>query len=186
MILGLDVSTTTTGWCLYTEDGRLQSMGFIDQSRSRHIVDKAKCVEDFLSDVKEKFSISHCFIEAPLQRFSRGMSSAATINKLASYNGIIQFVVYRTLGVYPELLNVNQARKSIGLKVLSKKKCGIDTKQQVLDWVSSEEPSLDWPTKILSSGPRKGVTINIPQCFDMADAYVIARAGFVHLRSDIV
>jgi len=99
---------------------------------------------------------------------------------LASFNGIIQYVSYEDFGVEPCLLNVNQARKSVGLKTQSQKKCGIQTKDQVFSWVKTQI-KYQWPTKILKSGPRKGLCINLPECFDMADAYVIARAGFCTL-----
>jgi len=61
--------------------------------------------------------------------------------------------------------------------VLSKKKGGSDTKIQVLDWVKCEIPYYSWPTKTLKSGPRKGESVLEPGCYDMADAYVIARAS---------
>ena len=55
----------------------------------------------------------------------------------------------------------------------------LPTKEQVLDWVSNEitGESFLWPRKTLKSGPRKGSEVLLVECYDMADAYVIARAG---------
>ena len=69
----------------------------------------------------------------------------------------------------------------LNIKIMRKKKCGIDTKQQVFNWVKGELPKFKWPTKILKSGPRRGEEILLPECLDMSDAYVIARAGSVNI-----
>ena len=92
-------------------------------------------------------------------------------------------ISYEIFSVEPEHLNVNAARKSLGLKILSKKKGGADTKLQVLEWVKrhleEEGSSVEWPLKTLKSGPRKGQVVLEPKCYDMADAYVIAAASIV-------
>ena len=77
---------------------------------------------------------------------------------------------------------MNNARKQVGMKLIRKSKGGKPTKEQVLDWVQCEiiDKSV-WPTKKLKSGPRKGVVILDPVCYDMADAYVIARAGLMNI-----
>ena len=72
-------------------------------------------------------------------------------------------------------LDVNVARKSVGIKILSKKKGGKPTKEQVWDLVNSQV-SYKWQEKVLKSGPRKGKIILHAGCFDASDAYVIARS----------
>ena len=181
MILGLDVSTSTIGWCVLSNDGVFVDCGFISLSKQKSLIIKAKMASSEFSKICIKYPIETIYIEECLQRFTRGMSSAATITKLASFNGIIQYVSYEDFGVEPGLLNVNQARKSVGLKVQSQKKCGIQTKDQVFSWVNTQI-KYPWPTKVLKSGPRKGMVINLPECFDMADAYVVAQAGYCTLQ----
>ncbi|HIF38031.1 MAG TPA: hypothetical protein EYQ69_02070 [Gemmatimonadetes bacterium] len=181
MILGLDVSTTTIGWSVLKIDGTFVSCGFIPLSKQPSLVLKAKLASTEFCEIFLKYPIEHIFIEACLQRFARGMSSAATITKLASFNGIIQYVSYEDFRIEPCLLNVNQARKSVGLKTRPAKKCGIQTKDQVFNWVITQI-DFDWPTRVLKSGPRKGLIINLPECFDMADAYVVAKAGHCTLH----
>jgi hypothetical protein len=82
-------------------------------------------------------------------------------------------------GIKPEFINVNTARKSVGLKIRKQINCGKTTKEQVLDWVSSRLNDIDyqWPVKTLKSGPRKGKIVLESGCYDMADAYVISFAG---------
>ena len=83
-------------------------------------------------------------------------------------------------------LNVNAARKTLGIRLIRKKQGGKPTKNQVFDWVSdrveSEIPGYQWPMKTLKSGPRKGEVVFEPSVFDMADAYVIACAATYDLN----
>ena len=50
--------------------------------------------------------------------------------------------------------------------------------------MKNELPEVSWPKKTIASGKRKGLVIDSPYCFDLADAYVIAQAGFVKLSED--
>ena len=88
----------------------------------------------------------------------------------------MSYLSKKEFGLEPYYINVNVARKSVGIKIISKKKGGNPTKEQVLDW-SMKKIDFVWPKKVLKSGPRKGLEIFDPSCFDMADAYVIALAG---------
>ena len=176
------MSTSTIGWCVIDKKGSFVDAGYIPLTKIKSLVEKGRFSSDEFGSIIIKHDIQEIYIEECMQRFSRGMSSAATITKLAMFNGIIQYVANESIGVQPQLLNVNQARKAIGLKVQSQKKCGIPTKEQVMNFVKPMI-NFNWPTKTLQSGPRKGMTIDIPECYDMADAYVIAKAGFVHCKN---
>jgi Holliday junction resolvasome RuvABC endonuclease subunit len=180
MILGLDVSTSTIGWAVVSK-GNLVDAGFIPLKSHKSLISKAKSAEIALNSIFIKHPIEHVYIEECFQRFARGLSSAATITKLASFNGIIQYVCFEVFAKEPALLNVNKARKSLRIQTHTQKKCGISIKEQVFKWVT-QNINYPWPTKILKSGPRKGLEINLEECYDIADAYVIARAGFVHLE----
>lgn len=180
-ILGLDVSTTCTGWCVLHHDASLAEMSSIPLSKYKSVYKKAVVVQESIASIMKKYDIGKIYIEENLQSFRRGLSSAQTLSTLARFNGIVSLIAYQLSGIEPVHINVNAARKSLGIKIISKRKGGDPTKQQVIDWVSknvnhaSEEPL--WPMKTLKSGPRKGLTILDPIAFDMADAYVIASAG---------
>lgn len=75
-------------------------------------------------------------------------------------------------------INSNAARKRLGIAI----KKGIDTKQQVMQWVENDLNGFDWPMKKLQSGPRKGQLVKEKGCDDMADAYVIAKDGIFEQR----
>ena len=124
-------------------------------------------------------SITSIFVEENLQVFRRGLSSARTLMTLAKFNGIVCYILRQIFEIDPISINVNEARRSVGLKIISQRKGGSPTKEQVIDWVAAElsGTSFVWPTKVLKSGPRRGQTIMLPECGDMADAYVISRAA---------
>lgn len=184
--LGLDVSTACIGWCVLGPKGRLTEMGYIPLSKLNGPFQKAQGASDKLAMLHLKYDINKVFIEENLQAFRPGLSSAKTLLTLARFNGIVSYLVYQQFDFEPEYVNVNAARKAVGLKIVRKSKGGAPTKEQVLDWVSGEVSDNDnqyqWPTKILKSGPRKNQEILEPGCYDAADAYVIARAGFLMLH----
>ena len=86
-----------------------------------------------------------------------------------------------TFTLEPNMINSNHARKTLGIKIQREKICGISTKEQILTWVKDKLPDFAWPTKTLKSGPRKGLEIEGASCYDIADSFVVAKAGFVKL-----
>jgi len=179
LILGLDVSTSCTGWSVLDSDGTLIDIGYIRLDKLKDLFCKAQEVFNVISEIYVNYAIHDVFIEENLQSFRTGFSSAKTLSTLARFNGIVSYVTYQVIDIKPKMLNVNAARRSVGLKI--DRKSEETTKEQVLNWVSGEISNTDyqWPVKILKSGPRKGQTILNPACYDMADAFVIARAGIL-------
>tara|TARA_Y100000034_G_C6740085_1_gene328366 strand:+ start:28 stop:594 length:567 start_codon:yes stop_codon:yes gene_type:complete len=185
-VLGLDVSTACTGWCVLHHDGTLAEMNSIPLGKYKSVYKKAHAVSIALSDIVIRYDIHRIYIEENLQSFRRGFSSAQTLSTLARFNGIVSLLAYQALDIEPVHINVNAARKCLGLKLISKKKGGAPTKQQVFEWVSGNISVVGytWPHKTMKSGPRKGLTVLDPVAFDMADAYVIARAGITMYNVD--
>ena len=186
-ILALDISTSCTGYCILSSDlnseTSLIDIGFIPLSKLKSHYSKANLVLDELRIIHSKYNITNIAIEENLQSFRSGFSSAQTLSSLAKFNGIVAYLCEDLFETPPQFFNVNAARKSVGLKIISKKKGGADTKIQVLDWASKELSDYLWPTKTLKSGPRKNQVVVEPGCYDMADAYVIARAAKLeHIR----
>lgn len=174
--LGLDISTSCTGWCIVDAQGTFVNMGYIPLSAKLPPYQKALEVQDVLTSLHTTYNITKIFIEENLQAFRPGFSSAKTLLTLARFNGIISHLTQQEFSCEPVYINVNAARKAVGLKIISKRKGGKPTKEQVFDWVS-HKVIFPWPEKILKSGPRKGQKILEPGCFDAADAYVVATAG---------
>jgi len=181
MILGLDISTSITGWCILSEEGDFIDMGFVNFNSKLTPFKKADLFGEHLEKICKKYKISEVFVEENLQKFRPGFSSAKTLITLARFIGIISYLSYRIFDLEPVYINVNEARKSLGIKILREKICGKTTKEQVMEWVGPElEGCYTWPVKKLKSGPRKDQIILHPGCADAADAYVIARAGIVN------
>ena len=184
MILGIDISTSCTGFCVLNESGELVEFSFVDLKKVENFFDKVKKVKFHIMHLTIKYPIEEIVVEEFLQAFRTGFSSAATLFKLAKFNGIIQWVCHDHFNIKTSSLNVNTARKLSGIKIVRKSE--MSTKDQVLEQVGKivgEEYT--WPKKVLKSGPRKGQEIVDKNSYDMADAYVIAKARWVEKREKI-
>ena len=178
-ILGLDVSTNIIGYTVLTDSGSQIESGFCDLDSKKSTVQKAAQFHDILKQISDRYHIASVWIEEPFMMFAKGGSSAQTMSKLSSFNGMIQYACLSVFGFDPNMINANHARKTLGIKIQREKICGISTKDQIMSWVKLQIPDFDWPTKTLKSGPRKGLTIPAPSCYDIADSFVVAKSGFV-------
>lgn len=181
MILALDISTSCTGWCIFDEN-ELRDIGYIDLSKHKGMYEKAGRVKAELLSLINKYTFTKVVVEENLQAFRPGLSSAKTLMTLAQFNGVVRWICHSDLNTAVESINVNSARKNVGLKIdrKSKKK----TKEQVWDWVKAEnsdssEIDIEWPYKTLKSGPNKGKVRLCNEAYDMADAYVIGKSYFL-------
>lgn len=163
MILGLDVSTTTTGYCVLDNDGSVWLTGAIDLSKEDNLIAKAKAVKNILGSIPAQ--ISQVVIEKSLFAFTSGMSSAKTLHTLASFNGIVSWICYETFGLLPEYIGATSARSVLGIKIPK----GTKAKEVVMSWVMANVPSFV-PAKTKTGSMKK-------QYYDIADAIVIALAS---------
>ena len=177
MLLSLDISTSCTGWCVFNENV-IQEAGFINLSKHKTMFEKAGHVKSELLNILIKYPLNKIVVEENLQAFRPGLSSAKTLMTLAQFNGIVRWICHDDLKIEVESINVNTARKIVGLKIDRKSK--VKTKDQVLSWVKNKNMSdnyhIDWPFKTLKSGPNRGKIRLCEQAYDMADAYVIGNA----------
>jgi Holliday junction resolvasome RuvABC endonuclease subunit len=182
MILGLDISTSSTGWAVLDSTATLVEQSYIPLGKIKNTLQKTETVVCELKKIKEKYNITNIFIEENLQMFRPGLSSAKVLITLARFNGMVTLLSHQTFDIDPEFLNVNSARKIVELKI-NKKDKSKTTKEKVFEWVDNElNGTYDWPMKTLKSGPRKGTIIPESGCYDIADAYVIALAGHKSLN----
>ena len=178
MLLGLDISTSNVGLCILKADGSLVDARAVSFSKNKTIFEKAIEVRSELEALRSSYDIRKVLIEENLQAFRPGFSSAKTIVTLARFNGIVTFLCNEVFEIEPEFMNVNSARKSVGLKI--DRKAEESTKDQVLNFVVQKLPGFEWPQRTIKSGVRKGLVIPADCCYDIADAYIIAAAGLVH------
>lgn len=169
IILGLDISTSCTGACCLDANGNVLLITPIVLAKCRTFTEKCDELKTQLSAIAKEHRVTEIFIEQNLSSFRRGLSSAHTINTLARFNGAADLLAYQVFGVAPVSLNVTNARNHLKIKMNHKDKT-TTTKQKVFSWVE-QCISVDWPRK--KTGEIKEI------CFDMADAYVIAKAGLM-------
>ena len=180
--IGLDISTSIVGMSLFLGENLVKLM-HVDLTKTKCMFDKAsKFEEEFkqkiFTDVEgNNLDIKDIYIEDTLQSFSRGLSSARTLMQLSRFNGIVSNIVFRITKIKPVFINVNTARKSLGIKI--DKNSDKDKKEQIMDWVDADLGGYNWPTKIISRGPNKGHVKYEKFCYDIADAYVICKAGII-------
>ena len=189
-VLGLDVSTSTTGWCVIKkidQDIELVECGFLKHKAKLSLHQKSQDIRNLFEDLKSKnIAVDKICIEENLQSFRTGLSSARTLMTLSRYNGIVSHECWLSTSIAPEYYNVNRARKALGINTSKKvRKEGQNAKDIVHDWVKSHSIMKDytWPTKTLRGGPRSGTTIEDPCCKDISDAVVMALCGHLeHLE----
>jgi hypothetical protein len=175
IFLGLDISTSNVGITVLDENKLLHASN-LSLYKLENQYEKADFYSQKMLELANQFQINKVFIEEPLQRFARGLSSANTISTLARFNGIASYITYKTFGIQPELLSVTVARKSVGIKIPKKDP---NSKEIVLNWVklTPEFKNYLWPSKELKSGPRRGQVISDSTCYDIADSAVMAFYG---------
>jgi len=173
LILALDISTSITGFCVFDKHNSVH-IGHVDLRKEKDFFKKIDLVKEQIKQLHEQYNFKEVAIEEAFQSFGRGLSSAKTLFTLAKFNGIIQYIVF-SLGIKATVINVNNARKLVGIKINKKDKTK-NTKEQVLEQVQKLNVTLTWPKRILKSGPRKGLEIYDDCCYDRADAWVIGKA----------
>ena len=172
MILGLDVSTSITGATILDENGKTLYCQYWDMRNKNKFPDlfaKGELVRLNLLEIaiRPQYKVEEIYIEKSLQSFRSGFSSAKTISTLASFNGMVSWIAHRMLGCKPQYIAANSARKACGIKTGKSK----ETKLKVLQFVVDNDPEFDLQyTKF--GNPKPGMT-------DMADSWVLAKAGLI-------
>jgi hypothetical protein len=165
MILGLDISTSITGATLLDDKGEVVYNDAWDTRKYKNLFEKAERVSDSFDLLPS--APDRIYVEQSLQSFRSGFSSAKTLSTLSRFNGIVSWICYRRYSIEPEYLAATSARKKCGIVVPR----GVKAKQVVVKYVIDNVP--DVLIEYTKHGNPK------PQCFDMADSWVIARAGWL-------
>ena len=168
MILGLDVSTSITGYTI-VDNGKIILNGAWDTRKYKNFFDKVVHVKDGLDKIRKEYGtrITAVYIEQSLQSFRSGFSSAKTLSTLSRFNGIVSWLVFDQYGIQPEYIAATSARKLCGIKVSR----GEKAKPTVLKFLLDNEPS--FVIQYTRNGNPK------PDSYDRADSMVIAKAGHI-------
>ena len=168
MILGLDVSTSITGYTLLDGD-KIILNGAWDTRKYKDFFEKVIHVKTGLEEIYEQYGgqIEAVYIEQSLQSFRSGFSSAKTLSTLSRFNGIVSWIVFDQYKIKPEYVAATSARKLCGIKVPR----GQKAKAVVLKFLLDNEPGfvIDYTRH---GNPK-------PESYDRADSLVIAKAGVI-------
>ena len=150
MILGLDVSTSIVGVCIYDDKKeQIVKTDYIDLRKVGGLLHKAQAVENYINQNLLQHNIDYIFIEeALMQRF----------------NGVVSWLCFKSLNIEPRYVTPISARSRCGIKVPRGKKA----KDVVMEhFVQSGEFPIEYT--------RYG---NVQKyCYDIADAVVVAKAA---------
>ena len=167
MILGLDISTSITGATVINENGKVVYNEAWDLRKYKEFFQKAEVVKGKIWELEDTFLIKEIHIEQSLQSFRSGFSSAKTLSTLSRFNGVVSWLCYDILQLKPEYIAATSARKKCGITVPK----GTKAKQVVIKYVIDNVP--DVSIVYTKHGNPK------PECFDKADSWVIAMAGYL-------
>lgn len=170
MLLGLDISTSITGYTILDNSGKVLECNHIDLKSFDGALNKAEHCDLKLNLLFQKYQIENVWIEESLQMFSMGKSSAKTLAALTKFNGIISWIIYDRFNITPNYIPAISARKQCGIKMEKGKK----GKECVMEYMKANEKwfTIDYTKK----GNIK------PYCYDQADSWVTARAGYLKLK----
>jgi hypothetical protein len=180
MILGVDVSTSITGFSIVA-DGSLVYYSSVDLRKYKNVFEKGVVLKEKILDLYEayqcnnegvyigdaKFPIEHIYIEQPFTFFNSGGSSAKTMAALQKFNGIVSWFLYEIFEIQPEYVLAQSARKTVGIKVPR----GEKAKAVVLKYLLDTEPAFN--VEYTKQGNPK------PESYDRADAIIVAKAGYI-------
>ena len=172
MILGLDISTSITGYTVLDYNGNILVCDHIDLRKEKNFFKKIEIVNSQLEVVNDTYEIEQVYIEQSLQSFRSGFSSAQTLSLLSKINGIVSWLCYNMFYGEPKFLAATSARKLCGIKIPKGQKAKKVSLQFVVDNVAGFEVQYT-----RHGNPKAGYA-------DRSDSYVIARAGWVREREE--
>ena len=172
MILGLDISTSITGYTVLDYDGNILACDHIDLRKEKNFFKKIEIVSSQLEVVNDSYEIEQVYIEQSLQSFRSGFSSAQTLSLLSKINGIVSWLCYNMFYGEPKYFAATSARKLCGIKIPKGQKAKKVSLQFVVDNVPGFEVQYT-----RHGNPKAGYA-------DRSDSYVIARAGWVREREE--
>ena len=169
MILALDIGTKITGVTVLDYEGKVLLNEAWYFKRCKTFYEKVSLADDKLLEIYNNpdFRIERVYVEESLQRFAPGYSTAKILLTIGRFNGTLSWLVYKTFGIEVEYIGASTARKQCGIKIPRGQKAKAVVLQHLLD----NEP---WfVVEYTKYGNPKS------EYFDMADSFVIAKAGLL-------
>lgn len=179
-ILGLDLSTTTIGYCVVeSDDLTIVELGHISLKNVEGLFNKVDFAVPKIAALMVGLNVSKACVEEGVMMFTAGMSSAQTILTLAKFNALVSYHVRNQLGdANVTWVKPTEARKTCRLVMTTKAKAGGKSqKEQTFEQLTAPNGLLShvkWD--LTKTGNLK------PESYDRADAFVVAYHGAVKAR----
>jgi hypothetical protein len=186
MLFGWDISTAIIGFAALDDSCSFLETRYCDLRKvDGELLDKADVAFNWIQSIANEYmqmSLEgkinldhHChYVEDRLSGFSGGGSNASTVMRLAAFNHSVSWMIWHWWGnpaggvidhLHPS--TVKAIMKKDGL-IIPK---GTDKKKLTLDFVRCREPK--FPVDLNRNDKPQ------PWCYDTADAFVTARAGYL-------
>lgn len=163
-VLGLDVSSTTIGYCLLeiTEDNQIKfdHCNYLKPIKKGTIIERIVDTRNKIKAIIEKHKPDLIAIEDIIQ-FMKGQSTAKTIITLTTFNRMICLLANDYLGHPPELFSVMSIRH--GLKTNN-----IFPKKEDMPELVAKHLGITFPYELNKKGNIK------VESYDMADGVAVA------------
>lgn len=172
MIFGWDISTSIIGVSIFDKDGKYLASEHLDLRKLEGVFVKADAAEFFVRTVIGKHGLhggNVHFVEERLANFSSGKTMLQTLMTLAAFNLLVSWFIYCTdkdvRYIHPSTVKAIMKREGL---VIPK---GADKKKLTLSFVQANV--VGWRTDLNKNANPQ------PWNYDRADAYCVARAGYL-------
>lgn len=178
MIVGLDLSTSTTGITVLTNEGKMVYNKAVVLNKFKTIkkvkypdyednLSKAEAVEKELIYINDNYDITSVVVEKPFQN-RQGKTSKQVLMTIAGFNFGIRYICYKIFGIKPTFANVTIARNYFDIP---KVKQGKENKIQVMKFLMDIYP--DFEVKHTKTGSIADSTLDRSDSLLMAYIYYV-------------
>lgn len=169
IILGLDISTSVIGVCIYAD--KLVKYDYLKFKPKQSKFEKWNIAKKYFQNIKFEYHIDEIFIEEALLMFQKGRSRPKVLASLRGMNDVISYICSEIYEMEPKYISVNKARKLNKIVAVGEQ----TGKEAAFEFVKQNEP--DFVVELNRNGNIK------KEMLDCSDSIVIARAGKIMLQS---
>jgi len=173
MIFGWDISTSIIGATVLKDDGTYVTSSYCDLRKVEGLLIKGHVaklfVNKFVNDNSSSLHLDEHYVEERLGNFSGGRSMIQVLMILGAFNLLVSNFIFELahmpLYIHPSTMKATLKKEGL---IIPK---GADKKALTLTWALLKAPNFPL-VKNRNDKPQ-------PFCYDMADSFGIARAGFL-------
>lgn len=183
-LISCDASSSEIGYTIFdiTTKGIIE-MGHLTLDKEKSLLERAIDFAFLLQSLKKKYpDLTDFVIEAAFTAMFGTTSNAATTATLLQINAMFQVVAYYS-DFKVNLITVAESRKNTfpGLKLRTLASQAKIKEKELCFKLATENflKGQNLPTKVISKGPRKGLTVYEDYVGDMVDSYIV---GMGHLN----